>query len=295
VFQTNIKHIIIQRLLSMPFRGSGFIGMSLANLIFPKLTTQKQVSTLYGFDIIVHGQDDGMIERTIYYTGTYEKGTLHLLGLLLGKGSVFVDAGANIGLMSLFAAQRVGPLGCVHAFEPFPKIFNRLQANILLNHYTNIKTYPLALASDDGNAFLYPDTNNNPGASSLIKRPSSKNGIAVEKKTADQMLNGTSIDVFKIDVEGYEMEVLKGASQLLNGNNAPALIVECSNERENFGYTSEDLFNFIRTVNRYRIFKLKRGKRYISQLVEIQSATDLPEHDNLFCMLPHHLNRVLNG
>jgi hypothetical protein len=90
------------------------------------------------------------------------------------------------------------------------------------------------------------------------------------------------------------MEVLKGAIQLLSHPEAPALIVECSSVRNNFGYQASDLFDFIQTQNHYRIFKLKRGKAHPSQLLEVTSHSDLPLHDNLFCLLPHHLSRVLN-
>lgn len=291
--QTNLKHILIQKILSLPMRGNGFLGLKLAKVLFPKIVGTVQVPTLHGFDILIHGKSDAIIERTIYYTGTYEKGTIHLMKQLLKEGDVFIDAGANIGLMSMVAATSVGPTGMVYAFEPFPLIFNRLVANIRLNHFRNIITYPVALASVSGEALLYPDSALNPGASSLINRAQNVEPISIRKEVLDvYFAKQKEISLIKIDVEGYELEVLKGATHLLKSAKAPALIVECSSDRENFNYSATELFEFIQGINDYKVFKLKRGKAHISGLVEVKTAAELPLHDNLFCLRPFHLNMV---
>ncbi len=290
--QTNPKHILVQRILSLPFRGNGFAGMLVAKILFRAIRDTIRVKTLYGFDIMVHGNEDAIIERSVYYTGTYEKGTIHLLQQLLAKGDVFVDAGANIGLMSFVAAQAVGSSGHVHAFEPSPEMYARFKENMLLNGFENITVYPVALAAEAGEALLYPDNAHNPGASSLINNQGHVKPIAVKKQTLDEYTIHSPVVVLKVDVEGYEMEVLKGAEQLLSRNDAPALIVECSTQRENHGYNADELYEFIRGINQYRIFKLKRGKGHISALVEIKTTTDLPVHDNLFCLMPAQLKKI---
>jgi FkbM family methyltransferase len=293
VFQTNIKHKLVQFILNLPIRGKGMLAMGLARLLFPKLSGEKQIPTLYGFDLILQGTDDVIIERSVYYTGTYEKGTLHVIGLLLQPGSVFIDAGANIGLMSLYAASKVGKQGKVFAFEPFPKIYDRLLANIKLNEFNQIQSFPVALGSKAGEGLLYPNTKYNPGASSLIQTNAGGDGVRVPVDVLDKIVSDNQlVDVLKIDVEGFELEVLKGAQSLLKRETAPALIVECSAIRENYGYTTDELFNFITTINRYQIYTLKRGKGSVSALQGVKHAEDLPDHDNLFCLLPHHLNRV---
>lgn len=280
-------------MLSLPVRGNGFAAKLLARMLFPAIRDTVKVSTLYGFEIWVHGNDDVIIERSVYDTGTYEKGTIRVIQQLLKEGDVFVDAGANIGVMSLVASTCVGKTGKIHAFEPFPKIYDRLVANISLNQFTNICVYQLALASVSGEAFLYPDTHHNPGASSLVNPNIGVQPLTVQKQTLDALLNlNEKIALIKIDVEGYEMEVLKGAETILSKPEAPALIVECSTERENYGYCAGDLYEFIKKINHYRIFKLKRGKTHISELVEIKTPADLPQHDNIFCLLPQHVLMV---
>lgn len=291
--QTNLKHILIQKILSLPIRGNGFLGLGLAKVLFPKIVGTIRVPTLHGFDIYVHGKSDAIIEQTVYYTGTYEKGTIHVMTQLLKEGDVFVDAGANIGLMSMVAATCVGPTGMVYAFEPFPLIVDRLKANIRLNHFSNIRIYPVALAAAAGEALLYPDRSLNPGASSLVNRSQGTEPITIRKEMLDTYFAaGHEITLIKIDVEGYELEVLKGGSQILKSPKAPALIVECSIDRENFDYNATDLFDYIKGINDYRVFKLKRGKGHISTLIEVNTAAELPLHDNLFCLRPSHLKMV---
>ncbi len=51
-----------------------------------------------------------------------------------------------------------------------------------------------------------------------------------------------------------------------------------------------DLYDFIRSINRYQVFKLRFGKETLSPLVPIRAAADLPRHDDIFCFLPQHLN-----
>jgi FkbM family methyltransferase len=293
VVLTNLKHRLIQRVWSLPIRGNGFFALKLAKVLFPQIRDDIRVSTLDGFDIIVHGKADAIIEQSVYYTGTYEKGTIHLMKQLLKEGDVFIDAGANIGLMSMVAATCVGQGGSVHAFEPFPLIYDRMLHNIHLNQFTNIKTYQMALAAAAGEAYLYPDHSHNPGASSLIDRSHGTTPIAIRTGTLDTYFSGAEkIALIKIDVEGYEGEVLKGATRLLSMPEAPALIVECSSDRENYHYSSSGLFEYIKGINHYRVFKLKRGKGHIAALVEVKTPADLPVHDNLYCFLPHHFHLV---
>jgi len=148
------------------------------------------------------------------------------------KGWVVLDIGAYVGIYSLWVSKLIDD-GFVVAFEPNPLAFRWLINNIKLNNATNIKALPYALGDDIGKQKLYI-AGENVEASSLIvnhiaNNPTGKYLIVgeyvVPVVTLDYIINrsmkiiGKSInyiDLAKIDVEGYEMKVLKGAEETLH-------------------------------------------------------------------------------
>jgi hypothetical protein len=91
--------------------------------------------------------------------------------------------------------------------------------------------------------------------------------------------------MIKIDVEGFELEALKGAKNLLSSEIPPILIVECTEETEHQNYTREALYSWLKNTNsQYKFYKLKGSKSRKSKLIEIFDQSELPTHDNLFCM-----------
>lgn len=99
--------------------------------------------------------------------------------------------------------------------------------------------------------------------------------------------------MLKIDVEGWELEVFKGSKNLLSGENAPIVCVEYTEEHPTYNGSSIDIYNFILTINRYKIFRLQKSKEVSSKLVQIKSIRDLPKYDNLFCFLEKDLNILI--
>jgi hypothetical protein len=89
--------------------------------------------------------------------------------------------------------------------------------------------------------------------------------------------------VIKIDVEGFEMEVLKGAKNLIQRKH-PILIIEFSENRENTHNSASEMADFIGSLGKYRFFKLKGGKERKSKLVEITAEDEFPAHDNVICI-----------
>ena len=97
--------------------------------------------------------------------------------------------------------------------------------------------------------------------------------------------------LLKLDIEGFELEALEGAFDLLNSEQPPMLIVECSQQRENtFGKDTDPLYKFLKNLGNYRIFRGKKDKSRVSKLVEVLAIEDLPVHDNIYCMTDKHLN-----
>ena len=91
-----------------------------------------------------------------------------------------------------------------------------------------------------------------------------------------------TIDLIKIDVEGFEFEVLKGAIDTIK-KDKPNLIIEYSNTRINTAKDNE-IYEWIKALGFYKKKKLKWGKERKSSLIEIVSKNELPTHDNIFCI-----------
>jgi FkbM family methyltransferase len=154
---------------------------------------------------------------------------LDLVRLLLRPGDVFVDAGANAGLFSLVAAARVGPGGRVVACEPAPRMRAMVERNALLNGFGWVEAHGVALADQPGSAELVVFDGDGSGLSSFS--PGSPEGgkrRIVPVTTLDELVpahEAPRVAAVKIDVEGAEVRVLKGAARLL-ARCRPDLLVE---------------------------------------------------------------------
>lgn len=274
--------------------GTGKLARLLSGLLLPKPKGPMVVETLEGFRIWVDPLTDALgVENEIYHLGTYERGTVYVMKNYLRPGDNVLDVGANIGFMTLVAARQCRP-GVVHAFEPLPDALHALQKNLELNAIGNVVVHGYALGSTEGTFKLYPQRlPNNRGSASLLQGAAADDSLDVEVKTLDNVLEGkVTYQLMKIDVEGFELEVLKGARRLLSSPAAPALILECCLVRSSGCYTAEELFDFITNVNTYQIFRLKKGKARISELIPLYKPGDLPPDDNIFCFLPEQLKRI---
>lgn len=255
-----------------------------------------RIETRHGFDMMINPRRNKGVDASIYYNGTYEAGTLHAITSALRKGDVFIDAGANIGLMTLAASQKVGVEGRVHAFEPVPDVFAQLQQNVAINMSENIVLHNSALGSKPERLTIYEQEHINKGSASFVQPTSDSSAKhMVDVDTLDRFSGSTgdkSIRMIKADVEGWELEVLQGGKKLLSANNAPILCIEYSVSYSPRKEQLHDVYEFIRDINDYQFFKLKNGKETISPLIRISSASDLPKHDNIFCFLPHHVVEI---
>lgn len=129
--------------------------------------------------------------------------------------TTIVDAGANIGAFSLYAARRA-PHAVVHALEPFPSTRARLQQTVTQNQLTaRVKIYELALADLSSNDASRHMSNDGPSQSRGTSSQPVAGGVAVQATTLEQFLERAKIshaDFLKMDIEGAEHEVLAAAS-----------------------------------------------------------------------------------
>jgi FkbM family methyltransferase len=157
----------------------------------------------------------------VEYTLSTEAPVLETILRTLRAGDVFLDIGANVGVYTVLSARAVGEAGCVAAFEPEIQRFERLQENLTLNGLGNVRPFRVALGEAEGEARLY------------VKGPPSPSLVAPQGRVAAsaecamvKVVNGDEYwkaqglpppRVVKIDVEGYELSVLKGLRGLLSG------------------------------------------------------------------------------
>ncbi|WP_131746506.1 FkbM family methyltransferase [Frankia sp. Cppng1_Ct_nod] len=172
------------------------------------------------------------LQRSVYFTGTYEPATLDWLRRNLRAGDVFVDVGAHVGVHALTAAAALDRQGHgrVIAFEPAADSHSRLVDNARRNGL-RVTAVPLALGEATGEATLYTDPEW--GADDAGVR--SQYGLGEAIATVRVMdFDGwaraaglTRMDVVKIDVEGAELAALAGMAASLTTFRPRALIVEC--------------------------------------------------------------------
>ena len=160
--------------------------------------------------------------------GVYEPETLAVILDHLRPGDVFVDIGANIGAFTLPAARKVGKTGRVLAAEASADIFLYLLRNVAVNGANDVITLNCAICNSTGSVHFYPAPKEKFGMGSLGAQFSGK-PVTVPAKRLDTALEQTGIkhvDVLKIDVEGFEVSVFKGAHKLLTGTRPPLIVFE---------------------------------------------------------------------
>ena len=281
-----LRHRLISFIRDIDIKGFRKLSILLPKWLLsdPKKTASYILKTNHDFLLRINPSEDAGVELSLHETGTYEKGILTFLQSNLRKGDCFVDIGANIGLMTIFASNCVGNEGQVLAYEAHPKTAELLKENIELNQLMNIQVCQYALGSEEGQTKIYDNWQINRGGASLIVKTNDSVAFDIEIHQLDNKIPSNLIPkVIKIDVEGFELEVLKGAGETIK-KFQPILIVEFSEIRENVHDSGSQLVEIIKTFGNYRFYKLKGGKERKSRLVEIKSNDELPEHDNVICI-----------
>ncbi len=147
---------------------------------------------------------------------------------LVKKDNLVFDIGTNFGTTLLQFAKIIGKNGIAYGFEPDPTNFSICQNNIKLNKFSNIRVENLGVGSKDDTLLLVVDSEHNRGMNKISLENNGKESFFVKIICIDDWVdskNITQIDLIKIDVEGFEMEVLKGAEKTLK-TIKPILFIE---------------------------------------------------------------------
>ena len=171
---------------------------------------------------VLYNVNDWFVGRSVEHYGEWSPGETALFGQLCRPGHYVVDAGANIGTHTLAFARLVGDRGRVFAFEPQRMVAQVLAANVALNSLTNVHTYHLGVGAEGATLWLsdiaYSRVNNFGGFSlealacgDSEARP--KYRVAVVR--LDDFYEQPRLDFIKIDVQGMEADVVRGAAGLI--------------------------------------------------------------------------------
>lgn len=176
-------------------------------------------------------------------------------------GALYIDIGANHGATALLAARQLNDSGGkVLAFEPNHRLFEVLRTNIQLNHYCNVEVFPQAVGPNWEKHFLDDRDIENSGAAHISDQGEE---ITVRPLTLDfiEQIGPRAAPIFcKIDTEGYEMNVLRGISELLVSKRIQALAIEIdSSHLARFGNSPPEIYEHLGNLGFRPVFGLRAG------------------------------------
>lgn len=191
----------------------------------------------------------------------------------LREGDIVIDAGANIGLLTLRAAKIVGDTGKVISIEPHPETYTWLQKNIKINHFYNIELHNVAVGHTEQNVsftnFRIKDIN---------KISDIEGTLVLPMKTLDIICSHVAhCNLLKIDVEGFELPTLFGAEELLKRTD----VIMFESSPRNFelqNYTLQDIFRYL-NLQGFSVYKINED--FEIKDVPAQYET-VQKYENLF-------------
>jgi FkbM family methyltransferase len=194
------------------------------------------------------------LSRCVYVSGSYDPNEFMFLSSALRPGMVCIDIGANEGLYTLFASRRIGPTGLVLALEPSSREYERLIRNLSLNRASNVVAVQVAASDHCGSAELHIAETEHAGHNTLGSFAYQVRAVGTEKVellSLDQLHVCCSlprVDFIKIDAEGSELSVIRGARDLLDRFH-PLLQIEILDAAlESQGADRRDLLESLRSL-----------------------------------------------
>ena len=184
--------------------------------------------------------DSGIIGNYYFFLRDYEE-SLFLINYL-STSDTFVDIGSNLGHYTLLSSGLVGARTiCI---EPVNETFLRLKMNVEINQLKNVKMMKVGLSNQFGKLKI----SNNLGAMNrILIDGENKYSEIIPVLTLDEVLrNEKNVSVLKIDVEGYEKQILEGGFETLNNDNLKVVIIELNDSNTYYGYKENQILNIFR-------------------------------------------------
>jgi FkbM family methyltransferase len=210
---------------------------------------------------VFHAPAGDRMYAQVYILGEYEPEVSDAMRRLLRPGDLAVDVGANHGWYSVLMGAAVGPSGRVWAVEPLPPLLAELRRNVDLNDSLPIEVKEIALGAEDGEleVHLFEGLPHGHASASTLGRDDYES-FKAPMKTLDGIAGDERPALIKIDVEGGEREVLRGAQQVLGRDDAPILMLEVNHETSAaFGYEPHELIDLLPDGPGYSVLRAEHG------------------------------------
>jgi FkbM family methyltransferase len=222
---------------------------------------------------------NSFLEWQVWAFGTYEAELGRLLGAIISQNENCIDVGANIGIHTIRMAKSVGSGGNVIAIEADAGLSNRLKANVELNSLTNVNVVQVAAAAVDGEVVTLnrpEDEDSNKARASLIRHMYlTGKSQSVRTVTIDNAANGREIDFIKIDVEGAEIDVLRGATETID-RCRPTIVFEYSSDHVKEGMSPivflQEIGYSLQEIRNVRNRVTGRGHLSVTPLIDVPSG-----------------------
>lgn len=220
------------------------------------------------------------------YCGLMEFEEMSFVLHFLNENDLFIDIGANVGTYTVLAsgycrAQTI-------AIEPIPVTFRHLTDNIAINHISSlVSAFNIGLGSNRSKlkfTSMWDTYNNVITDDNLVKE---KYFIEVEVRTLDDLLQDKQPLLLKIDVEGFEYDIIKGATQTLAKSSLKAIIIELNGSGKRYGHTDQEIHEAIAAqgFSKYTYSPFERkldsvGEKAVSNVIYIRDMNFVTDRLN---------------
>lgn len=266
-----MKKMLIKKLAYNPFFVRVFRILGLRKLMrklyfrFTKPKDNVLKTDFKGIDMLFY-VDDALklrIVETAFSNSKLggEKPVLDFLVKNIEEEDVVFDVGANVGVHTVLMAKLVGEKGKVISFEPEAETFATLKKNISINELNNVIPFPVALSDSRSEKKIY--FTGNTGGFTLRDNSGSLKGSGVKLVPGDELIKEKELPIpkiVKIDVEGFEYEVIKGLMEALKNKDCRMVVCEVHPYLLPQGVGGKTIESLLESAGFNRIEKHSRGK-----------------------------------
>ena len=211
-----------------------FYRLSMRMINYDRRTSCRNIKTdagpvirnIQGSKMWLDPADEGIARDLIIY-GIREYETTALVKSIVAPGDVIMDIGANIGYYALMESGLAGSAGKVYAVEPNPQSVEILKRNVQMNGLKNVKVFSLAIGDKDGAGKLNISRKSNWCSMSGEKSELFVDSVEVAVVSVDSFIKDRARpDFIRMDVEGFEYEIIKGMRKLMASDGRLGLLIE---------------------------------------------------------------------